>query len=94
MVGVEQRVSGGVEVREDDAAESDCARCVPRRVVRLEEVDGVQRYPADHEEEDDDGEVLGCLHLPLPGCTQHPEHGSLSPTTRTVHFHYLFELKQ
>lgn len=80
-------------MREDDAAEGDGGRSVPRRVVRLEEVDGIQRYPADHEEKYDDGQVLGRFDLPLPRSAQYPQHGSLSPTTRAVHCHYLLQLK-
>lgn len=93
MVGVEQWVPGGVEVREDDTAESDGGRSVPRRVVCLEEVNGIQRYPADHEEKYDDGEVLGRFDLPLPRSTKYPQHRPLSTTTCAVHCHYLFELK-
>lgn len=93
MIGVEQWVPGGIEVREDDAAEGDGGGSVPWRVVRLEEVNGIQRYPADHEEQYDDGQVLGRFDLPLPRSTKHPQHGSLGPTTCAVHCHYLFELK-
>lgn len=59
----------------------------------LEEVNGVQGDPADHEEEHNDGEVLGGFNFSLPGGSEHPQHAALGATTGAVHGHHLLQLQ-
>lgn len=58
----------------------------------LEKVNGVQRNPADHEEEHDDGEVLCGFDFSLPGSSKNSQHAALSASTGAVHCHHLLQL--
>lgn len=71
MVGVQQGVDGGVSVREDNTEIGECYVDPAVRAEGLDAVDGVERDPADHEEEDDDGEVLCGFHFTFLCGSQH-----------------------
>lgn len=70
VVGVEEWVDGGVCVRQDDCKVQKHQRNITIWAESVDAVDCVQREPTDHEEYDDDAEVLSCLDLPAV-CGQH-----------------------
>lgn len=74
VVRVEQRIAGRVEVREDDERVHVNRGDLAGRAEGQHAVDRVERDPADHEEQHDDGQVLGGLHFLLLLGAQHSEH--------------------
>lgn len=67
VVGVEERVDGRVEMGKGDGEEHEVTGRCAFLTERLHAVDGVERKPADHEEQYDDAETLGSLHLTATG---------------------------
>lgn len=76
MVGVEHGIHSRVEVRENDAEERHLGMHIALLAEGLDAVDRVQRDPADHEEEHNDRQILCGLHIALPCCPQHTQHGA------------------
>lgn len=76
MVCVEQRIDGRIQVRQYDGEQRQYLGDVAVRIEGLDAIDGVQRQPADHEEQHDDGEVLRGLDLAFARGAQHAEHGA------------------
>jgi len=61
-------------MRQDDTEVGQFYRDDTVLAERLHAVDGVQRNPADYEEQDNDGQVLRGLHFSFLSRTQHPQH--------------------
>lgn len=94
VIGVQQRVAGRVEVRQDDARVQQRRRHGTLVAERLHAVDGVQRHPADGEERHDYRQVLRGLHLALPGRAQHAQFRlAVSAASAAVQQRHLFDLK-
>jgi len=95
VVRVQQRVSGRVEVRQDDAALQEGRGHGTLVAERLHAVDGVQRHPADGEERDDYRQVLRGLHLAFPGRAQHTQfRRTVAAALAAVQQRHLFDLKR
>lgn len=74
VISVEQRIANRVDMREDDAELHEEVVHLAVRTESHHAVDGVQREPADDEEEDNTREILRGLDLSLarrPEDTQH-----------------------
>ena len=63
MIRVKQRIARGIQVRQDDAEVEQELVDLAARTEGHDAVDGVQREPADYEEENDAREILRGLHL-------------------------------
>jgi len=95
VIRVQQRVAGGVEVRQDDAAVYEGRGHGTVVAKRLYTVDGVQRHPADGEERDDYRQVLRGLHLAFPGRTQHTQfRRTVAAALTAIQQRHLFNLKR
>lgn len=95
VVSVQQRVSGRVEVRQDNAAVYEGRGHGALVAERLHAVYGVQRHPADGEERDDYRQVLRGLHLAFPGRAQHTQFGrTVAAALAAVQQRHLFDLKR
>lgn len=92
MVRVEQRIPRGVQVREDDAEVHEDVVDFAPSAERHHAVYGVEREPADDEEDHDPRKILRGLHLALPRRAQKTQHGPrclVSGPTTWIHGHYL-----
>lgn len=67
MISVQQRVKRRVQMAQDNTRVEQGQGHLTRCAVGLYEVDGVQGHPADDEEENYDGQVLGGFDLTLAG---------------------------
>lgn len=99
VVGVQEGIACGIQVGEDDAEEHEGGVHLEVYVEGLDAVDGVEGDPADHEEEDYDGEVLGGLDLVGLLDAERPDHGAARAAALgrgallRVHGDYLAELE-
>lgn len=95
VVRVQQRVSGRVEMRQDDARVDQGRGHRALAAKRLHAVDRVQWHPADGEERHYYRQVLCGLHLTFPGRTQHAQfRRTIATTLATVQQCHLFDLKR
>lgn len=76
VVRVQQRVDRRVQMGQNYAEQHQRRWNLAVPAEGHDAVDRVQRNPADHEEEDDDREVLGGLDFALLGGTEHAQHGA------------------
>lgn len=67
VVGVEERVDGGVEMAQDDGDIHDERRHSAAVTEGLHAVNGVKREPTEHEEQHDDAQAFGGFDLPPVG---------------------------
>lgn len=95
VIRVQQRVAGGVEVWQDDAAVHEGLGHGAVVAERLYAVDGVQRHPTDGEERDDYRQVLRGLHLAFPGRAQHTQfRRTVAAALTAIQQRHLFDLKR
>lgn len=69
MVRIKKRIERGVQVRKDDAGIGESRTNVAIPADSFDEIDGVQRKPADYEEKNDYRKVLSRLHFFFSRCT-------------------------
>ncbi|GIX76869.1 hypothetical protein CDAR_387181 [Caerostris darwini] len=67
VVCVQKRIQSRVEVRQDNEGVQQPYGYLASTAEGLDAVDGVQWHPAHHEEEHDDGQILGCPDFSLAG---------------------------
>lgn len=90
VIGVEERIADRIDVREDDAEVHEEVVHLAARAERHHAVDGVEREPADDEEEHDAREILRGLDLSLARRAKYAQHRTArlmsaagQPTTET-----------
>lgn len=74
VVGVEERIPDRVDVRKDDTEVHEDVVHLALGAEGHHAIDGVEREPADDEEENDARQILRGLDLPFARRAEHPQH--------------------